>query len=64
MAEPVEVMVEAALELVTGRHVGRVVTSRPFLHSIGRPVRSLDGARVVGDALMPADLEADRWADP
>ena len=32
MAEPVEVMAEAALELVSGRHVGRVVTSREILH--------------------------------
>ena len=58
MTEPMEVMVEAALELVTGRHVGRVVHSRRLLHEVGRVVRSLDGQRVVGDALMPADLEA------
>jgi hypothetical protein len=58
MTEPMEVMVEAAVELVTGRHVGRVVASRPFLHSIGRRVRSLDGSRVVGDARIPADLTA------
>lgn len=58
MAEPVEVMVEAAVELVTGRHVGRVVYSRPLLHALGRPVRSLDGSRVIGDASLPADLEA------
>ena len=56
MAEPVEVMVEAALELVSGRHVGRVVTSRPLLHEVARPVRSLDGRREIGDATMPADL--------
>jgi hypothetical protein len=59
MAEPMEVMVEAAVELVTGRHVGCVVSSRPFLHSIGRPVRSLDGERVVGDALMPVESGAE-----
>jgi NAD(P)-dependent dehydrogenase (short-subunit alcohol dehydrogenase family) len=58
MAEPVEVMVEAALELVTGRHVGRLVTSRELLHAVARPVRSLDGSRVLGDAFLPADLEA------
>jgi len=58
MTEPVEVMAEAALELVTGRHVGRVVTSRELLHAVGRPVRSLDGARVLGDAFLAADLEA------
>jgi len=58
MVEPIEVIVEAAVELVTGPHTGRVVYSRAFLHSIGRPVRSLDGRAVIGDALMPADLEA------
>jgi citronellol/citronellal dehydrogenase len=58
MTEPVEVMVEAALELVTGRHVGQVVLSRELLHRVNRPVRSLDGSRVIGDAFLPADLEA------
>jgi hypothetical protein len=56
MAEPIEVMVEAALALVSGRHVGRVVTSRALLHELARPVRSLDGHRVLGDAMLPADL--------
>jgi NAD(P)-dependent dehydrogenase (short-subunit alcohol dehydrogenase family) len=58
MAEPIEVMVEAALELVTQRHVGQIAYSRNLLHSLGRPVCSLDGSRVIGDAFMPADLEA------
>jgi NAD(P)-dependent dehydrogenase (short-subunit alcohol dehydrogenase family) len=58
MAEPVEVMVEAALELVTGRHVGRVVSSRAILHEAARPVRSLDGRCVLGDAFLAADLDA------
>jgi len=58
MAEPVEVMVEAALELLTERHVGQIAYSRPLLHAVGRPVRSLDGSRVIGDAFLPADLEA------
>ena len=58
MAEPVEVMVEAALELVSERHVGRIAYSRELLHAVARPVRSLDGRRVLGDAFMPADLEA------
>ena len=40
MVEPVELMTEAALELCTERHVGRVVYSRDLLHSVGRPVRS------------------------
>ena len=57
MAEPVETLVEAALALVTGRHVGQIVYSRPFLHALGRPVRSLDGMRELGDAQLPADLD-------
>ncbi len=55
MTEPMEVMVEAAIELLVGRHVGRVVHSRGILHEVARAVRSLDGRRVLGDALMPAD---------
>ncbi len=58
MVEPMEVMVEAAQALATGEHTGQVVYSRQFLHGIGRPVRSLDGKEMVGDAFMPADLEA------
>lgn len=58
MAEPLEVMVEAALELVTGSHIGQVVYSRRLLHAVGRPVRSLDGRHVLGDAFMPADVDA------
>ena len=58
MAEPLEVMVEAALELVTQQHVGRVAYSRSLLHELGRRVRSLDGSAAIGDAFMPADLEA------
>jgi NAD(P)-dependent dehydrogenase (short-subunit alcohol dehydrogenase family) len=57
MAEPIEVMVEAALELVTERHIGQIAYSRALLHSVGRPVRSLDGSRVIGDAFLAADLE-------
>lgn len=59
MAEPMEVVVEAVLELATRPHAGRVTTSRALLHEIARPVRSLDGARVLGDALMPVDLDAE-----
>lgn len=58
MAEPVEMMAEAALELCTGSHVGRVTYSRRFLHSLGRSVKSLDGLLVLGDAFLPADLES------
>ncbi len=58
MVEPVEMMAEAALELCTGRHVGRVVSSREIVHEVGRKVRSLDGERVLGDAFLEADVEA------
>jgi citronellol/citronellal dehydrogenase len=58
MVEPVEMMAEAALALCTGRHVGRVVTSRDIVHETGRAVRSLDGKQVLGDAFLAADVEA------
>jgi len=58
MVEPVEMMAEAALELCTGRHVGRVVMSRHLVHEVARPVRSLDGRTVLGDAFLAADVEA------
>ncbi len=57
MTEPIEVMVEAALELVSGRHVGRDVYSRQLLHDVARPVRSLDGSKILGDAFIPAKLD-------
>ncbi len=58
MVEPVEMMAEAALELCTGRHVGRVIYSRDIVHETGRQVRSLDGVEVLGDAFLAADVEA------
>lgn len=58
MVEPVEMMAEGALELCTGRHVGRVVYSRDIVHETGRPVRSLDAREVLGDAFLEADVEA------
>lgn len=58
MAEPVEMMAEGALELCTGRHVGRVIFSRDIVHAVNREVRSLDGKTVLGDAFLLADLEA------
>jgi hypothetical protein len=58
MVEPVEMMAEAALELCTGRHVGRVVYSRDIVHATGRKVHSLDGKTVLGDAFLQADPEA------
>jgi len=58
MVEPLEVMVEAALALVTRDDLGRVVYSRPYLAQIGRKVRSLDGKSELGDATLPANLDA------
>ncbi|MBW2267126.1 MAG: SDR family NAD(P)-dependent oxidoreductase [Deltaproteobacteria bacterium] len=58
MVEPVEMMAEGALELCTGRHVGRVVFSRDIVHEVARKVRSLDGKKVLGDAYLAADVEA------
>ncbi len=57
MVEPVEMMAEAALELCSGRHVGRVVFSRDLVHEVGRSVHSLDGKQVLGDAFLGADVE-------
>ena len=45
-AEPVENVVEAALALCEPRDprvTGRVLTTKPFLRELGRPVRTLDG---------------------
>ena len=56
MVEPVEMMAEAALELCTGRHVGRVVYSRNILYDTGRKLHSLDGTEVIGDAFTLGEL--------
>ena len=58
MVEPVEMMAEGALALCTGRHVGRVIFSRDIVHETARPVRSLDGGTVLGDAFLAADVDA------
>jgi citronellol/citronellal dehydrogenase len=57
LVEPVEMMAEAALELCTGRHVGKVVFSRDILHACARQLRGLDGRRVIGDAFTLADID-------
>ena len=56
MVEPIEMMAEAALELCTGRHVGKVVYSRDILHACGRKLHSLDGREVIGDAFTLAKV--------
>ncbi|CUJ83238.1 7-alpha-hydroxysteroid dehydrogenase [Ruegeria denitrificans] len=55
MLEPVEMMAEAALELCTGRHVGRVIASREIIYYVGGKVHSLDGKTVLGDAFLLGD---------
>ncbi|MDZ7781497.1 MAG: SDR family NAD(P)-dependent oxidoreductase [Halioglobus sp.] len=57
MAEPVEMMAEAALALCSGSLLGQVCYSRQLLHSLGRRVMSLDGATELGDAFLAADPE-------
>ena len=57
MAEPLEMMAEAALSLCSGRHVGRVAYSRHWLHAMAQDVYSLDGTTRLGDAFMPARLD-------
>jgi hypothetical protein len=56
--EPVEMMAEGALELCSGRHVGRVIASRDIVHYAARKVHSLDGKEVLGDAFLAADVES------
>ena len=58
MLEPVEMMAEGALELCTGRHVGRVIASREIVHYVAGKVHSLDGKTVLGDAFLLGDPEA------
>ena len=56
--EPVEMMAEGALELCTGRHVGRVIASRDIVHYAARRVHSLDGRTVLGDAFLLGDPDS------
>lgn len=55
MLEPVEMMAEGALELCTGRHVGRIIASREIVHYVAGQVHSLDGKAVLGDAFLLGD---------
>jgi hypothetical protein len=58
MAEPVEIMAEAALALCHRSIVGQICYSRRLVHSLGLMVNSLDGKSVLGDAFLPANLDA------
>lgn len=57
MVEPLEVMAEAALELCAASHCGQVCFSRRLLHAVRRPVMSLDGQTLLGDATLAAQLD-------
>lgn len=58
MLEPIEMMAEGALELCTGRHVGRVIPSRDIVFYTARKVHSLDGKTVLGDAFLLGDPDS------
>ena len=58
MLEPVEMMAEGALELCTGRHVGRIIASRDIVHYVAGKVHSLDGKTVLGDAFLLGDPDS------
>jgi hypothetical protein len=58
MVEPVEMMAEAAVALCSGSFVGQVTYSRRLIHSLGRPLKGLDGDAVIGDAFAAADVES------
>lgn len=59
MVEPVEMMAEAALALCSQQLTGQVCFSRRLLHMLGRPLKSLDGKTVIGDAFAEADLDSE-----
>lgn len=58
MVEPLEMMAEAALALCSTTLTAQVCYSRQLLHGLGRPLKSLDGKAVIGDAFKLADGEA------
>ena len=51
-------MAEAALALCSGSFVGQVTYSRRLIHALGRPLKSLDGNTVIGDAFAPAHVDS------
>ena len=52
--EPVEMMAEAAYQLVIGSHNGIVTHSRALLRSLNTALHALDGKTVLGDSSTPA----------
>lgn len=51
--EPVEIMAEAAYQLVCGPFTGTVTGSRELLQRLQAPLHALDGCTVLGDATTP-----------
>ncbi|TJY58794.1 SDR family oxidoreductase [Sinimarinibacterium sp. CAU 1509] len=49
--EPVEMMAEAAYQLISGTHTGWIAVSRDVLQRLQVPLLALDGATPLGDAL-------------
>ena len=54
--EPVEMMAEAAYQLLAGTLTGQVTHSRELLQRLQSPLHGLDGVTVIGDALTFAQL--------
>ncbi len=52
--EPVEMMAEAAYQLVVGSHNGLITHSRALLLSLNAALHALDGKTVLGDGSTPA----------
>lgn len=52
--EPVEMMAEAAYQLVIGSHNGLITHSRELLRSLNAKLHALDGKTVLGDGSTPA----------
>ena len=52
--EPVEMMAEAAYQLVMGSHNGLITHSRALLLSLNAVLHALDGKTVLGDGTTPA----------
>lgn len=54
--EPVEMMAEAAYQLIIGTHNGAITHSRALLQSLRTPLLALDGKTVIGDGWTLASV--------
>ena len=55
--EPVEMMAEAALQLLSASHNGLVTSSRALLQKLQCPLHALDGITVIGNGWTRASVE-------